>query len=204
MSLHGALATSPLVPVVTSSDSDRTVAIIDALIGGGVPLVEFTLRTPHALDAIRLASTTTLLVGAGSVRDVADARAAVNAGAQFLVMPGTQPEVLDWSLDAGIEAIPAVATPTEALAARARGIDLVKFFPASVLGGPAWLRAVSAPIPDLRFLPTGGIGETSFEEYLAVPSVIAVGGSWFLPPPPSVQLVRDTLERARLARALSG
>ena len=178
---RSAIARRRVLPVVTASDEAALCTSLEALSGGGLPLIELTLRTPYALTAIAEARRhAEFVVGAGSIRSVSDARAAVDAGAQFLVSPGFDPDVASWSKEHGVELFPGAVTPTETLAARRAGFDTLKFFPASVFGGPDWLKAVSAPISDVSFIPTGGIGDSTFEDYLRTPGVCAVGGSWFL------------------------
>ena len=202
--VKSAIAEHRVLPVVTVEDQEALESVLQALTGGGLPLIELTLRTPYSLEAITTArAQSRAVVGAGSIRAVHDARAAVDAGAQFLVPPSPDPDVLAWSDGQRIPVFPGVATPSEALVARRAGLDTVKFFPASVCGGPSWVKAVSAPIPDIAFLPTGGIDDTTFEAYLAIPSVIAVGGSWFLDPTESHERrearVANVVERARRA-----
>lgn len=168
-----------VLPVLTVETADDAEQRCRALLAEGYATVEITLRTDAALDAIRrVAAIDGLTVGAGTVLDVAQLDAAVGAGARFGVSPSTSPEVIDAAQRAGIAFIPGAATPTEIDRARSLGCDVVKIFPASVLGGPAFIRAVSAVFPDLKFVPTGGINAANVDEYLALPSVLACGGSW--------------------------
>lgn len=198
------LARRRILPVATAHDERELHALSDALVGGGLPVIELTLRTPYALQGVRDATGRgDLLVGAGSIRSIDDARAAVEAGAAFLVSPGFDASVAEWTLSQGVDFFPGVATPSEVLAARALGITTVKLFPAALFGGPAWVTAVGAPIPDMAFIPTGGIDGTTFEGYLRTPGVLAVGGSWFLSG--GAKSVADVVDRASaVARTVSG
>lgn len=174
---------SPVMPVVVLDDAERAVPLARALAAGGVGVIEVTLRTPVALEAIRRIADDVpeMLVGAGTVLDGAQARAAADAGARFLVSPGATPRLLDEVLAADLPLLPGVATVGEVLAAREHGIRVMKFFPAGPAGGPAYLSAIASPVPDARFCPTGGIDEDSAPEYLALPNVVCVGGSWLAP-----------------------
>ena len=168
-----------VLPVLTVESADDAEQRCRALLADGYATVEITLRTDAAVEAIRrVAAIDGLTVGAGTVLDVAQLDAAVGAGARFGVSPSTSPEVIGAAQRSGIPFIPGAATPTEIDRARSLGCDVVKIFPASVLGGPAFVRAVSAVFPDLRFVPTGGINAANVDEYLALPSVLACGGSW--------------------------
>jgi len=168
-----------VLPVLTVESVDDAECRCRALLADGYATVEITLRTGAAVDAIRrVAAIEGLTVGAGTVLDVAQLDAAVSAGARFAVSPSTSPEVIDAARRSGLTFIPGAATPTEIDRARSLGCDVVKVFPASVLGGPAFIRAVSAVFPDVKFIPTGGINAANVDEYLALPSVLACGGSW--------------------------
>jgi 2-dehydro-3-deoxyphosphogluconate aldolase/(4S)-4-hydroxy-2-oxoglutarate aldolase len=178
----GVLERTRVLPVLTIASVENARAIADGLLAGGLPIAEVTLRTDSALPALRvLADAGGIAVGAGTVLSVDDAKRAVDAGATYLVSPGITPAVVDWCAANGVVLMPGVATPSEALAVRDAGIRIVKLFPASVVGGAAWLRAVGAPIPDLRFVATGGVTDASLPAYLAAPNLLAVGGSWFMP-----------------------
>lgn len=176
-----ALGHVPVLPVLTIEDSAHASSLAEGLARGGLDVAEVTLRTPHALSAIRVMADAGLTVGAGTVRTVRDALSALDAGASFLISPVLDEALVDWSMDAGVCLIPGVATPSEAARALAHDVPTLKLFPASVLGGPAWLRAIAGPMPDARFIATGGITAETVSEYLAEPSLAAVGGSWFLP-----------------------
>ena len=178
----GAIAKVGIIPVITVDDVGDAIPLGGALIAGGLPVLEITLRTEVGLAAIeRLASRSDAVVGAGTVLDGTQVDAAVEAGARFVVSPGLHDEVVEQARRRGIVALPGIATPTELMAAARLGVDLVKFFPAEASGGVAAVRALSAIMPRMRFLPTGGIDETSAADYLALGSVVAVGGSWMAP-----------------------
>jgi 2-dehydro-3-deoxyphosphogluconate aldolase/(4S)-4-hydroxy-2-oxoglutarate aldolase len=174
---------SPVVPVVVIDDVDTAVPVARALVEGGIGVIELTLRTPVALEAIaRIASDVPeIMVGAGTVVDWDQAQLAVDAGAQFLVSPGVTPRLLDAISDTGVPVLPGCATLSEVLAVRERGITEVKFFPAEASGGTAFLASVAGPLPGVRFCPTGGISPTTAPDYLALPNVGCVGGSWLTP-----------------------
>jgi 2-dehydro-3-deoxyphosphogluconate aldolase/(4S)-4-hydroxy-2-oxoglutarate aldolase len=172
-----------LLPVVVLRDAADAAPLADALLAGGLPVAEITFRTPAAEAALRaLSARDDLLLGAGTVVHPDQAERAADAGAKFVVTPGLSARVVARCLDLGLTVIPGVATATELVAALDLGIDLVKFFPAETSGGLAAVKALSAPFPDVRFVPTGGIGPEHLESYLAHPSVLAVGGSWMVSP----------------------
>lgn len=171
-----------LVPVVSVDDAADAVPLAGALIAGGLPCMEITLRTPAGLEAIRRAAKAQgMLVGAGTVLDAMQCLAAHEAGARFIVSPGFDPEVLAAATERGLLYLPGIATPTEVQAARRAGLKAVKFFPASSFGGPATLKAFAAVYPDMRMMPTGGITPQNLAEYLSPPNVFACGGSWLAP-----------------------
>lgn len=177
------LELAPVVPVVMISDVEAAVPLARALLAGGLPVVEVTLRTPQALGAIeRIADQVPdLVVGAGTVLSPADAAASTAAGARFLVTPGSPASLVDALLDSGMPFLPGAATATEVIALRERGLTQLKFFPAAAAGGATYLRALAGPLPDVRFCPTGGIDLASAPTYLALPNVACVGGSWLTP-----------------------
>jgi 2-dehydro-3-deoxyphosphogluconate aldolase/(4S)-4-hydroxy-2-oxoglutarate aldolase len=176
------IATVRVIPVVEIESADVTVPLVEALIAAGLDLVEITLRTRPALDAIRAASTNErLLVGAGTVINAAQVDAAAAAGARFIVSPGISAEVVERCRELGLLCLPGVATPTDIMAAIALGLDTLKLFPAGTIGGPAAVKALSGPFPQVRFIPTGGITAETARSYLDLPSVLAVGGSWMVP-----------------------
>jgi len=169
-----------VVPVVTIRDAADAPALGAALTSGGLPVAEITFRTAAAAQAIALLRrhSPDVLVGAGTVLDVPTLRRAVQAGAEFVVAPGFNPAVVDAGRELGIPVIPGVSSPTDIEAALARGLRLVKFFPAEASGGLAFLKAVAAPYQGVSFMPTGGITPVNLPEYLAQPFVAACGGSW--------------------------
>lgn len=177
------IATVRIVPVVTIDDAHDAPALASALVSGGLPIVEITLRTPSAMDALRrtAAEVPAAIVGAGSVTSAAAAVAAIDAGARFIVSPGLDEGVISTALDAGVPVIPGIATATELMRAMNLGVGVVKLFPAEVLGGVDLIRALSAVWPDVHFMPTGGISPANVGDYLALGQVLAVGGSWMVP-----------------------
>ncbi len=177
------LHVSPVIPVVTIDEPQHAVPLARALVAGGIRIIELTLRTDSALDSLkRIANEVPdILVGAGTILTPAQADAAVSAGAQFLVSPGVTPALLDHMLALDIPVLPGVATVGEVMAVLERGLDTMKFFPAGPAGGPDYLAAIGAPIPQVQFCPTGGISLDSAPAYLALPNVTCVGGSWLTP-----------------------
>jgi len=173
---------APVIPVIVVHDVAQAVPLARALVAGGLPVLEVTLRTPAALEAIAaMAGVEGGIVGAGTLLSPADVSAAVDAGARFGVSPGTTPALLDACEAAGLPLLPGVATASEAMAMLDRGYRVQKYFPAEVAGGVAGLRALGAPIPQIGFCPTGGIGPGNVAAYLALPNVLCVGGSWVVP-----------------------
>lgn len=177
------VALSPIVPVVVLHDVEHAVPLARALLAGGVPVMEITLRTEVGLEAIARVrrDVPVTCVGAGTVTTPAMAEAAREAGAQFIVTPGSPAPLVDAVLAAGLPLLAGTATLTEMMTLLGRGQRVMKFFPAAQSGGAAYLRAVSGPLPAAVFCPTGGIGATSAPEYLALPNVRCVGGSWLSP-----------------------
>jgi 2-dehydro-3-deoxyphosphogluconate aldolase / (4S)-4-hydroxy-2-oxoglutarate aldolase len=172
-----------VVPVLTAESADDAERACEAILAGGMTSVEITFRTEAAVEAIRRASQIDgLLVGAGTVLTEAQLDAAVGAGARFAVAPSTNESVIRAAREAGIELVPGAATPTEIDRARALGCRTVKIFPASLLGGPAFVKAVSAVFPDVRFIPTGGVSPDNLGDYLALPAVLACAGTWICEP----------------------
>ena len=168
-----------VLPVLTVESADDAERRCRTLLADGYTTVEITFRTDAAAAAIRRASGIDgLTVGAGTVLNVDQLHAAIDAGARFAVAPSTNPAVIEAAHRAGIAFIPGAATPTEIDRARSLGCDVIKIFPASVVGGPAFIRAVSAVFPGLKFIPTGGVNAENVADYLALPSVLACGGSW--------------------------
>jgi len=171
-----------LVPVVVLDDPAAALPLGQALIDGGLPVAEVTLRTPEALKGIQeLAGHGGLLVGAGTVLTPGQVDLAVAAGARFVVSPGLSRAVVERCRAVGVPVLPGAVTATEVQAAIELGLEAVKFFPAGTSGGPAAVAALAAPFGGLRFVPTGGIDAGNAGDYLALPSVLAVGGSWMVP-----------------------
>ena len=171
-----------LVPMVVLDDAAHADGFGDALVAGGLPVAEVTFRTDAAEAAIRrLAKRGDLLVGAGTVLSREQADRAIDAGAAFLVAPGTNPEVIDHCLLRSVPIVPGVATPSEIEEAMSFGLTALKFFPAENLGGVAMLKALAGPYANVQFLPTGGITPEKLPEYLRLPYVLACGGSWLAP-----------------------
>lgn len=173
----------PVLPVVVLRDAADAVPLAGALLAGGVRTMELTLRTPTALAAIEKVADEVpdVVVGAGTVVDPGQARDAVRAGARFLVSPGSPAALVGAMLEHGVPVLPGVGTATEAMAMRAMGLTELKFFPASASGGPGYLRALAGPLPDLTFCPTGGVTPDNLADYVALPNVRCVGGSWLTP-----------------------
>jgi 2-dehydro-3-deoxyphosphogluconate aldolase/(4S)-4-hydroxy-2-oxoglutarate aldolase len=173
----------PVIPVVVLDDVAQAVPVAEALVAGGVPVIELTLRTPVALGCIeQIASRVPdILVGAGTIRTPDQAKDAVSAGAEFLVSPGTTDTLLSAMQDTGLPHLPGAATVSEVLRLLELGYEEMKLFPAEVSGGVAFLEAVGAPVPQARFCPTGGVTELSAPSYLALPNVGCVGGTWLTP-----------------------
>ena len=171
-----------LVPVVEIPDAALAGPLGQALLAGGLPCAEITFRTSSAAAAIAVLrrECPDLLVGAGTVLTPAQVDAAADAGATFIVAPGFNPVTLERARARGLPMIPGVCTPTEIELALSHGVDVLKFFPAEAAGGVAFLKAVSAPYKNVRFIPTGGISASNLASYLALPQVLACGGSWMV------------------------
>ena len=169
-----------VIPVVVVHDRAEAEAQLGALLEGGLPVAEITFRTDYAQEAIRLAAQKypDICVGAGTVINGEQAKCAIQAGAKFIVSPGLSEEVAVICRESGIEYLPGCVTPTEIIRAIALGIHTVKFFPANVYGGLAAIKALSAPFPQVKFVPTGGVDEHNLHEFLAFDKIAAVGGSW--------------------------
>lgn len=172
-----------IVPVITIDDAANAVPLARALAAGGLPCAEITFRTPAATESIEriAAEVPELFVGAGTVLTPAQAKAANEAGAQFIVAPGFGPRVVEYCQSRAIPVFPGVATPTEIEAALEMGLRILKFFPAEPLGGLAYLKAIAAPYVEVSFMPTGGINAANIASYLAFSRVVACGGSWMAP-----------------------
>src|SRR5215469_14292013 len=181
--MHALFRGVSVIPVLTIDRERDAVPLARALFEGGLPVIEVTMRTvaaPAAIAAIRR-ELPPVIVGAGTLLRAADVAMAVQAGARFLVSPGMTPELAAAALATELPYLPGIATPSEVMAARALGICVMKFFPAEALGGIAWLSALAPVFPGIAFCPTGGIDEGSAADYLAVPDVPFIGGSWMAP-----------------------
>jgi 2-dehydro-3-deoxyphosphogluconate aldolase/(4S)-4-hydroxy-2-oxoglutarate aldolase len=172
-----------VIPVLTIERVEDAVPLAKALVTGGVRMLEVTLRTPVAVEAAKamMAQVPEAIVGIGTILNANDLARAEGIGAQFGISPGTTPELLKAAAASGLPFAPGIATASELMHALAHGFDLVKFFPAEQSGGIKALRALAGPFPDMRFCPTGGIGEANAAAWLAEPNVVAVGGSWLCP-----------------------
>ena len=179
----GVLRVSPVIPVVTIDDPQDAVPLARALVAGGVGIIELTLRTDSALTSLKLIAEEVpdILIGAGTILTPQQADGAVQAGATFLVSPGVTPALLTSMLSLDVPVLPGVATVGEVMAVLEAGLDAMKFFPAGPAGGPSYLAAIGAPIPHVQFCPTGGISLASAPDYLNLPTVACVGGSWLTP-----------------------
>lgn len=169
-----------IVPVVVIENATDAVRTANALNEGGIDVMEITLRTESALDAIRnvSASCPQVLIGAGTVLSLEKCKAAVEAGAKFIVCPGFDEEIVKWCIDHDITIIPGCVTPTEIMAALKYGITVLKFFPANIYGGFEAMEALSGPFGMVKFIPTGGVNVQNLSRFLAAPFIYAVGGSW--------------------------
>ncbi len=193
----------PVIPVIVVEHLEHAVPLAQALVAGGVRVLEVTLRTPVALAAIEAMARAVpeAIVGAGTLRSADDVRAAQAAGARFGVSPGYTREVGSACRSAGLPLLPGVATAGEVMAASADGFDFLKFFPASAAGGLPMLKALAGPFPDIAFCPTGGISVETAPQYLALPNVRVVGGSWLTPA--DALRAGDWARITQLARAAS-
>ena len=204
--LQSLLNGQPVIPVLKIADPAHAVPLARALARGGLPMIEITLRTAGALEAIRrvAAEVKEAIVGAGTILDARQFDEAAKAGAKFIVSPGITRELLAAADDSAVPLLPGAITPGEIMAAREAGLRFLKFFPAEQAGGVAFLRALASPIADVKFCPTGGISLRNAADYLSLSNVVCVGGSW-IAPDDLVQAGRwDTIEMlAREASALS-
>jgi 2-dehydro-3-deoxyphosphogluconate aldolase/(4S)-4-hydroxy-2-oxoglutarate aldolase len=171
-----------VIPVVEVDSVKDAGLLLDALIAGGLPAAEITLRTEAGVATIAALrnSRPDALIGAGTVRSAAQARLVIEAGAQFVVAPATDPEVIDVCRVAGVTVVPGACTPTEIETALRAGADAVKLFPAEAMGGTAFVKALAGPYRDVRFMPSGGIGAANVADYLGIQQVLACGGSWMV------------------------
>lgn len=174
---------SGFIPVVVLDDTAKALTTANALLAGGVSVMEITFRTAAAADSIKAVSENCpeMLVGAGTVVTLDQCKQALECGAKFIVSPGFDPEVVSWCVERNIPITPGCVTPTEIMAAMKLGLNVVKFFPAGVYGGLKAMKALSAPFGGIKFIPTGGVDAKNLKEYLEAPFVHAVGGSWPCP-----------------------
>ncbi|URL58658.1 bifunctional 4-hydroxy-2-oxoglutarate aldolase/2-dehydro-3-deoxy-phosphogluconate aldolase [Luteibacter flocculans] len=181
--VESTLRLAPVVPVVIIEDASKAVGMARALVAGGIPAIEVTLRTPAALDAVRAiaAEVEGAVVGVGTVLNARDLENALKAGATFAVSPGSSPRLLDAADDSELPLLPGAATSSEAMELLERGYRFQKFFPAVPAGGSKLLGAWASPLPQIRFCPTGGISLANAPEFLGLANVVCVGGSWLTP-----------------------
>lgn len=202
------LAALKIIPVVALDSADDAEPLANALIAGGLPVAEITLRTAAALDAIRsLRDRNDILIGSGTVHSAAQAEASVEAGAKFVVTPGFNPRTVAWCVENNVPVFPGISSPTDLESALEHGLEVVKFFPAETLGGVKTLKAFSGPYGDMKFIPTGGIGAGNLGEYLSLACVVACGGSWMVKPSLFAdgnfdEVTRLTREAVELARTV--
>lgn len=174
---------APVIPVVTIEDARQSIPLARVLVESGLPVIEITLRTHAALDAIAAIAKAVpeAVVGAGTILSPRQIGQAVEAGARFLVTPGTSHSLAVATAAAEVPAMPGCATASEAIALADLGFEILKFFPAGPSGGPAWLKGIGGPLPHLRFCPTGGVDMKNASDYLGLANVVCVGGSWMVP-----------------------
>ncbi|MFC6841554.1 bifunctional 4-hydroxy-2-oxoglutarate aldolase/2-dehydro-3-deoxy-phosphogluconate aldolase [Xanthomonas theicola] len=177
------LRAAGILPVVTVHSLDEARRVCAALLEGGLPAIELTLRTPVAMEALAMLKRELpdIQIGAGTVLSATQLQQSIDAGADFIVTPGTPPALADALALAPLPVVPGAATPTELLALMARGFRVCKLFPASAVGGLAMLKGLAGPLAELKLCPTGGIGEDTAADYLAQPNVVCIGGSWMVP-----------------------
>ena len=181
--LLSTLKLQPVVPVLIVEDAKSAVPLARALVAGGLKAIEITLRTPAALEAIRAVADEVegAVAGAGTILDAKQYEEAVKAGSQFIVSPGTTRDLLKAAADSDIPLLPGAATASEVMSLRAEGYTVLKFFPAEQAGGAAYLKSLSSPLAGVSFCPTGGISLKNAMDYLSLPNVVCVGGSWVAP-----------------------
>lgn len=202
MTPRALLAINPVIPVMVITDLDISLAAAQAMYRGGIRVFEITLRTPLALAAIGLlrnALPPDVSIGAGTITQTQQLQDAANAGATFGISPGLTPTLALAATNSPLIFIPGVATASDIMAAQTCGFDTFKLFPAAAIGGVAFLKALAGPFADVAFCPTGGISPVNAADYLALPNVLAVGGSWLMPP--AMLATQDWLGIEQLARA---
>ncbi len=183
MDVLSRLARAIVVPVVVLDDAKDAIPTANAMVAGGIDVMEITFRTAAAADSIEAVAKNCpdMLVGAGTVLNLEQCKLAVSKGAQFIVAPGFDAEVVAWCVENGIAVCPGCVTPTEIMAAIKLGLKIVKFFPANVYGGLNAMKNLSAPFVGIKFIPTGGVNAANIREYVTAPFIHAVGGSWVCP-----------------------
>lgn len=180
--LSRTLALAPVIPVIVLNDVSAARPMAEALVAGGLPVLEVTLRTPNALKVMEeMAKVPGAVVGSGTVRHIEHMRQSVDVGCQFMVSPGAPNYLLEDAEDIEIPLLPGIGSPTEAMAAAQMGYRYLKFFPAEALGGAPVIKSFASPLADLKFCPTGGINPEKAKTYLALENVVCVGGSWVTP-----------------------
>ena len=174
------MAISPIVPVMVINNVEHAVPLAHALVKGGLKVLEITLRTPAALESIRRirAEVPEAIVGAGTIINIETLNKAIDAGAEFIVSPGTTDKMIDAALATGVPLLPGIANPSQAMRLLEKGITEMKFFPAEAAGGIPMLKSIGAPIPQISFCPTGGVSQKNVKEYYNLSNVACVGGSW--------------------------
>lgn len=177
------MTTSPVMPVMVINKLENAVPLAKALVDGGLKVLEITLRTPVALDAIRAikAEVPGAIVGAGTIINIDTLNNAIDAGAEFIVSPGVTDSLIDAAMASGVPILPGVITPSEVMRLLEKGITAMKFFPAEAAGGIPMLKSIGGPLPQVTFCPTGGVNPKNAPEYLALSNVACVGGSWMAP-----------------------
>ena len=183
MTILDILKLGPVMPVIVIDSADQAEPLADALLAGGIRTAEITLRTSAAIKAIEKMARNCqdITVGAGTVRTALDAQIAADAGSRFVVSPGTTASILEGCKSAGLPLLPGAASVSEMMALAEQGYSVQKFFPANAAGGISFIKSLSSPLPDLTFCPTGGITETTAPDWLALPNIACVGGSWIAP-----------------------
>lgn len=183
ITIQHVMTTSPVMPVMVINNLDQAVPLAHALVAGGLKVLEITLRTPVALEAIKRikAEVPGAIVGAGTIINVQTLHQAIDAGAEFIVSPGVTDSLLDAALATGVPLLPGVITPSEVMRLLERGIQAMKFFPAEAAGGIPMLKSLGGPLPQVTFCPTGGVTPSNAPQYLALSNVACVGGSWMAP-----------------------
>lgn len=180
MNVMDSMKQSIVVPVVVIENVKDAVPTAKALLAGGINVMEITLRTDAAIESIRSVAQNCpdMIAGAGTVLNIEQAKAVVDAGANFIVSPGFDEETVKWCIDNNINVTPGCVTPTEIMAARKLGLRVLKFFPANVYGGLNAIKNLAAPFTDIKFIPTGGVSTSNIAEFVSSPAIFAVGGSW--------------------------